>query len=505
MTRRDQLGTAAIVALFAAYVAFRFWRLTASCLWFDEIFSVHAASRPWSSILGFVAQDLIHPPLFYILLKLWTMVGGEGLLWVRMFPFAFAAVALIPLYFLARDLRLRTPQTILAIAFIASSGTLIKYAQEVRMYSVVICVSLFSIWLFVRFFYLGKNIWILTAVNAVLIYTHYFGWLLVLSEVIVIVALQRIKIRQMLIMLGILIAAAAPWVIYVYEVSVTTTGLAQNIGWIGAPGIRDTVNFAFDLIEPFYFEQNSNDAASMFVFTVPIALILFASFIVFLADFDKAEERDRSNFKMMAILAGVPIVVAYAASWVLPYSIWGTRHLLFVLAPLAIVASIAIIGISPKIVRVSAIALISAAIVFAFVARATTPPKTFIWCAWEEFAATVPDSVPVTIYTFEDLVAYDTWFAVRERPNISVKKVNGIEGIDEDRAFFIPRGFSAIETVEENAITGDRFYIAFRSQDWNEKHPPLRNLLNRGYVLSEPVKFEAPGITAFLVEVRKKQ
>lgn len=505
MIKREHLGTAAIVALFAAYVAFRFWRLTAACLWFDEIFSVHAASRPWSSILGFVAQDLIHPPLFYLLLKLWTTVGGEGLFWVRMFPFAFAAAALIPLYFLARDLRLRTPQAVLAIAFIASSGTLIKYAQEVRMYSVVFCVSLFSIWLFVRFFYLGKNIWILTAVNAVLICTHYFGWLLVVAQMVAIVAFQRIKIRQMLIMLGILIVVFAPWIVYVYETSVATTGLAQNIGWIGTPGIKDTVSFGFDLIEPFYFDQNNKDAPSMFVFTVPIALILFASLIIYLADFGTVDERERSNFRLLAVLAGAPVAVAYVASWILPYSIWGTRHLIFVLAPLAIVASIAINGISAKVVRVSAVALISAAIVFAFVARATTPPKTFIWCAWEEFAAKVPDSGPLTIYTFEDLVAYDTWFAVRERPNISVKKVNGIEGLDEDRAFFIPRGFSAIETIDEKAITVGRFYIAYRSLEWNEKHPPLRNLINKGYELGEPVVFEAQGNLAFLVEVRKKQ
>ena len=35
------------IALTALYVAARLWRLTASCLWFDEIFSVHAARHPW--------------------------------------------------------------------------------------------------------------------------------------------------------------------------------------------------------------------------------------------------------------------------------------------------------------------------------------------------------------------------------------------------------------------------------------------------------------------------
>ena len=62
----------------AAYVVLRLWHLTDGCLWFDEIFSVHAAEQTWSGMWSFVAQDLIHPPLFYALLKLWIGVGGEG-------------------------------------------------------------------------------------------------------------------------------------------------------------------------------------------------------------------------------------------------------------------------------------------------------------------------------------------------------------------------------------------------------------------------------------------
>ena len=62
------------------YVAARLWRLTASCLWFDEIFSVHAARHTWGALWRFAAADLIHPPLFYALLKLWTAAGGESLL-----------------------------------------------------------------------------------------------------------------------------------------------------------------------------------------------------------------------------------------------------------------------------------------------------------------------------------------------------------------------------------------------------------------------------------------
>ncbi|MDI1241629.1 MAG: hypothetical protein PSX80_06875, partial [bacterium] len=51
-----------IFTLGVAYLAARLWQLTDGCLWFDEIFSVHAAEQSWGGIWSFVAQDLIHPP-----------------------------------------------------------------------------------------------------------------------------------------------------------------------------------------------------------------------------------------------------------------------------------------------------------------------------------------------------------------------------------------------------------------------------------------------------------
>ena len=89
---------AAFAAVLAIYVGTRFWNLTFSCLWFDEIFSVHAAEHNWNSILNFVALDLIHPPLFYLLLKAWIAIGGESLLWLRSFPVVFSIVAIVPFF-----------------------------------------------------------------------------------------------------------------------------------------------------------------------------------------------------------------------------------------------------------------------------------------------------------------------------------------------------------------------------------------------------------------------
>lgn len=248
----ERKWSAIFITLCLCYAALRFWNLTAYCLWFDEIFSVHAAEHDWFSIFGFIAQDLIHPPLFYLLLKLWISVGGETLFWLRLFPVIFSIAALIPFYFLCRQLKLKNSATALAFLLFAVNGGLIKYAQEVRMYSLLLCLSLFSMWLFVRYFNLGKSYVALIIVNVLLVYTHYFGWFVIFSEVAAIGIWQNIKIRQVLIMTGIAVLSFAPWFFTVWQASQTNSGLAQNIGWMTKPDLALIFQFIFDVLEPFY-------------------------------------------------------------------------------------------------------------------------------------------------------------------------------------------------------------------------------------------------------------
>src|ERR1043166_1224195 len=106
MLDRRHFSFAATVIVVAVYIATRFWNLTASCLWFDEIFSVHATEHSWNTLFSFVVADLIHPPLSYMLLKVWITAGGESLLWLRLFPVTFAILALVPFLLLCRELKL---------------------------------------------------------------------------------------------------------------------------------------------------------------------------------------------------------------------------------------------------------------------------------------------------------------------------------------------------------------------------------------------------------------
>jgi uncharacterized membrane protein len=495
-----------IIALVClVYILLRFWRLTDSCLWFDEIFGVHAAAQDWGNLFWFVAQDLIHPPLFYVLLKIWISVGGESLFWLRFFSVLFAILSIVPFYFLCRQLKIGYPATAIALAFLAANGALIKYAQEVRMYALLMFFALFSMWLFTRFLHLGKNIWILTVVNVLLVYTHYFGWFVVLAEVLAILILQRIKIRQILIMFGICLLSFAPWLFTVFRASQINTDLAQNIGWIGKPDFYALFNFAFDLIEPFYFQTSNAEAASNYLISIPILIIIAAAKIFYLLKYSEETEIEKRDFWMLGFFIATPIFIALIASWILPYSIWGTRHLITVFAPAAILIGVFFDKLKPQILKIILISALFLLFLAAFIYELNRPKQEFVWCAWENLAQNVDKNQPQKIYVFEDLIAYHFWFALRENENAEIIKIDNVEGVFEDKAYFLPRGFDGVKNIDFNQIEDKRFFVAFRDKDWNLQNPPLKNLVEKGYKIGEPQIIEAQGLKAFLFEVRTEK
>ena len=491
------------MAICAAYILLRFWNLTDSCLWFDEIFSVHAAEHSWNELFWFAAQDLIHPPFFYVLLKLWISIGGESLFWLRFFPVIISAVALIPFYLLCRRLKLNYPAIALAFLLFAVNGCLIKYAQEVRMYSVLLCLSLLSMWLFVRFLDLGKSFWILTIVNVFLVHTHYFGWFVIASEVLAILILQRIKTGQILIMFGINLAVFAPWFLMVLRAVEINSGLAQNIGWIAKPNLYAIFQFAFDSVEPFYFQASSIDSPSNYLISLPILPVIITALVFYFVGWRKKDETEKRNFILLLIFIKLPILLAFAASWIFPYSVWGTRHLIIVFAPLAILIAALLDGIEIKSLKISLVSLLLLLFGVAFVLQIRTPEPRFIWCAWEDLAQDLDKNQTNKIYVFEDLTAYHFWFAMRESDRIKVIKVNNIEGLTEDKSYFLPRGFDAVQTISIDEINDQKFWIAFKDKDWREFESPLRNLRVKGYRIGEPKIIEAQGFKAFLVLVEK--
>jgi len=508
MKLNDRTWLVIIALICLVYVSLRVWNLTASCLWFDEIFSVYAAELDWANLVWFVAQDLIHPPLFYALLKIWISVGGTSLFWLRFFPVFFSMLAVVPFILLCRQLKLSFPIVALALTFFAANGSLIKYAQEIRMYSLLLCFGLVSLWLFVRFLNFGKGFFLLVIANILLIYSHYFGWLIIASEIFAVVFLARERLKQILLMLFILLLSFTPWIYAVWQATKINSNVGQNIGWMTKPNLLFVFQFVFDLFEPIYFEQSNRDASAIFLITAPIIAVGIIAVGFYFAVWKNESAVEKRNFLLLVIFLFAPILIAFIASWILPYSIWGTRHLIIAFVPFVILLAIVFSKIKFWQLRTASLSLIFLLFSAAFLLQAMRAEPKYIWCAWENLALSLrqthPNSnEPTKIYVFEDLVAYHFWFALRDLDaQFQIKKINEIEGLNEDKAYFLPRGFNSVSTTKQ--FEGERFFVAFRDKTWSEFAPPLRDLKAQGYRIGEPQIFEAQGLKAFLVEVRKE-
>lgn len=483
------MWTIAIGAICAGYVAIRLWRLTDPCLWFDEIFSVHAAGQSWDSILWFVSLDLIHPPLFYVLLKLWVGIGGESLHWLRLFPVLFSVIAIFPFISLCRELKLARSTQVLALFMLAINGSLIKYAQEVRMYSLLMCLSLFSLWLFARYFVKGKSFIPLVIVNVLMVYTHYFGWFVVLSEVVLIAWFQRIKWRRIVLMIAITFASFLPWVAAVFAASRSGSGLEQNIGWMSRPGIREVVTFVFNIIEPFYFQTSSDQAVSAFRITLPLLALIVAVAGLFLGHWKKLTETEQSHAYFLLIFIKLPVAAVFVSSWLLPYSLWGTRHLIIVFAPFCIYLAMILASSANKCITSAVIGLLLLFSGLGFTLYVSAERLPNAWCGVDELAkewVMVPhySAAPRIVVATEDLIAYHVWYATREFPNLEIHVLNDLPGVREDKAYFLPRGFDGVRRVNLDDISlMQDFWVAFRDTD--ERSPGIAAFTERPKVMRE--------------------
>lgn len=488
------------------YIAIRFWNLTEPCLFFDEIFSIHAAQHNWNPMFWFVAQDLIHPPLFYVLLKIWILIGGESLFFLRLFPVLFSIIALVPFYLLCRQLKLNYWSIIIAITFFAVNGCLIKYAQEVRMYSLLMCLGLFSLWLFVRYLNESKGFGWLLLLNILLVNTHNFGWLIVFSELFAVLILHSEKLKQILFSVVLSGLSFVPWIIAVWQASQINADYKQNLGWAAKPGLIALYRFLNDLFEPFYYQQTNADRAETIFITAPIILIYLISCVLYFLNWK--DETEKKNTILLIIFLKTPILLALIASWILPVSVWGTRHLIIIFPLLAIFLGLILEKIKIRGLKIAFLSTIFFFISVAFVIQIFYGNQRLVWCAWEELAhdlETNKQTETTKLYVFEDLIAYHVWFALQDKSNTQISVVKGIEGLQEDKAYFIPRGFDEIKITDENGFEGDKFWIAFRDSKFNEYHPPLKNLKLKGYRIGEPKVFIAQGIQTFLVLVEKEK
>ena len=149
-TNRITLLLIVLVALLLRLVA-----ISARPIWYDEAFAILFAEQGFQAMLagtltqvGGAASD-VHPLAYYLLLSSWMHIFGESLPAVRTLSVLFGVGTVFVIYLLARSLA-GERMALIAALLVALSPFQIHYAQEIRMYALLVLLlatATLSLWL----------------------------------------------------------------------------------------------------------------------------------------------------------------------------------------------------------------------------------------------------------------------------------------------------------------------------------------------------------------------
>ncbi len=321
----------------AASLALRTGALDAG-YWVDEGIAVGIASHPFSDIPAVLGQDG-SPPLYYLLLHGWIALFGTTEAATRALSLLFALLT-VPASFWAGARIFDRRAGALAAAGAAGCPFLTYYAQETRMYSLVVLLGLLASASFVLAFIRSERrhvvwlgIWL-----SLLLYTHMWGLFLGAAMAIAWVRLWRrgaVRGRD-----GLTLAAA--------------------VALIYAPWLPSVISQAAHTAAPW-----SERPSPLLLLGIPAGLFGYVAIpLLAVAVIDGVRRRRPFDpaVRTLTLLAAATAILAWVASQVQPA--WSTRYLAVLLGPLLLaLAPVASRGLASH--RRTALALAGVAVAWA--------------------------------------------------------------------------------------------------------------------------------------------
>ena len=203
-------------------------------IWDDELFTLRLIDGSWLDLWNGAVDDLVHPPLYYFLLKLvlspMNLSHLQMITGAKMFSAFWVVVTMAYGSFLLK--RRYEEQTALLFVLFLCGNMVIGYSVEIRMYSMAMCMTLLA------FLYANELInessaknWIFFTIFTIIgIWTNYFAALaLTLIWFYLLWKVNRRERRNWFICAGISVISYLPWILTVLTHSKSVTDYATAI------------------------------------------------------------------------------------------------------------------------------------------------------------------------------------------------------------------------------------------------------------------------------------
>jgi 4-amino-4-deoxy-L-arabinose transferase-like glycosyltransferase len=200
------------VVLFALALSVRLLHLTSTDIAGDEPFSIFVAQFEPSFIIEYLSTGN-NPPLFELILHYWMNWVGDSDYQLRLLPALFSALTVVPIFFVGTKF-FSLQVGLLASALFTFSTWNIRFAHEVRVYSLLSLLTAVSIWFFLSIVNNPKQNgnWIGLAVTWVLmLYSHYVSVYMIGTQILIgVLLVPRENFKKALGLLFALVLAYLP-------------------------------------------------------------------------------------------------------------------------------------------------------------------------------------------------------------------------------------------------------------------------------------------------------
>jgi len=321
------LWLATLAGIFVAYTALRLRHLGFYSLWCDEAFSVFVAKSDWRGLFRQIILDRVHPPLYYMLLKLWIVAVGASVARLRSFSVLFSTLTLVPLWSCMKQMRLSRWLRLTLLFAVACNPFLIFYSQEVRMYSLLCFLSVWSLDLYLKQNREQSSLRILWAmVNVALVMVHVAGLAVVGCELGHAVLARKEFRNRFLTCLPALLALLG-WVITLRVLSPAPARVLHNIQWISKPT---------PLVQWKTIAHLLGSSVGAVVLNLPVASAIWTN--------RKLDQRFASLF----FLLSVGTIASVFAFSIIVKPVWQERYLIVAVIPYYLLVGDSFMRISSK-------------------------------------------------------------------------------------------------------------------------------------------------------------
>ena len=439
----------------------RLYRLGYYSLWMDEV----------DTIYGGMLHIPYHPPLFLKLTALWIPYTNSDFA-LRLLP---AVLGILSVFFIWRlTSRVVSPQAAPWAALILASMPIhVYYSRELRMYSAMTMLTIYS---WERFFAVVNKGGIyrilgLAVVNAIVIYTHHYGFLFIAGQFAAVLLFRPLK-RSILAMTtstaitGLIYLPWAAKMIFLISRFQGANFWAEKISW-------KTPLYTWRVLTAGYEPGVKLQLALGLVFLAGVIWSLIK----------------KPGPQLAALLGGgvlIPILGAYTASEIFPSSIFVPRYVLFTTGPLVVVLTAGISAIPRRSFRYIflSLILILQAISLRYQynnifkdgpTREVRPRKNFRGASNYITDRYKPGDVVVT--TCESGSA-PAWYYITYRKNLPMTHQVDLNGIyyqhlkKKYNMYELVAMYPFVDLVEISDATAHADRIWLYESQWNENVPP---------------------------------